>query len=103
HPKFKLAPRRYGPFKIIAKLRTLAYKLQIPQHWKIHPVFHATMLTRYKETEARGGDFARPLPEILNNEEHYEVEIIVDSKKHGWGTKYLVKWMGYPKADNTWE
>ncbi|ETW82507.1 hypothetical protein HETIRDRAFT_450354 [Heterobasidion irregulare TC 32-1] len=61
------------------------------------------MLTPYKETEAHGKNFARPLPEVLNDEEHYEVEEIVDSKKQGWGTKYLVKWMGYPEADDTWE
>ena len=103
HPKFKLAPRRYGPFKILAKIGTLAYRLQIPQHWKIHPVFHAATLTKYKETEAHGENFARPLPEVLNDEEHYEVEMIVDSKRQGRGTKYLVKWAGYPEADNTWE
>ena len=32
HPKFKLAPRRYGPFKILAQVGSLAYKLEIPDH-----------------------------------------------------------------------
>ncbi|ETW82508.1 hypothetical protein HETIRDRAFT_450355 [Heterobasidion irregulare TC 32-1] len=32
YPKFKLAPRRYSPFKILAKIEELAYKLQIPPH-----------------------------------------------------------------------
>ncbi|ETW78644.1 hypothetical protein HETIRDRAFT_247626, partial [Heterobasidion irregulare TC 32-1] len=103
HPKFKLAPRRYGPFKILGKVGTLAYKLQIPPQWKIHPVFHAAVLTKYRETEAHGENFARPIPEVLNDEEHYEVEMIMDSKRQGRGTKYLVKWMGYPESDNTWE
>ncbi|ETW85290.1 hypothetical protein HETIRDRAFT_43394, partial [Heterobasidion irregulare TC 32-1] len=56
-----------------------------------HPVFHATMLTKYRETKAHGENFARPLPEVLNNKEHYKVETIVDLKKQGWGIKYLVK------------
>ena len=70
HPKFKLAPRRYGPFKILAKVGSLAYKLQILNHWKIHPVFHATMLTKYRETEAHRTNFIKPPPEVLNDEEH---------------------------------
>ena len=103
HPKFKLAPRRYGPFKILAQVGSLAYKLEIPDHWRIHPVFHATMLKEYVEMEEHGPNFPKPPPEVLNDEEHYEVEAVLDSKRHGRGTKYLVKWEGYPEADNTWE
>ena len=103
HPKAKLAPRRYGPFKVKGKVGTLAYRLEIPQQWKIHPVFHASMLTEYHETTAHGKNFPKPPPEILNEEEHFEVEAVLDSKRHGRGTKYLVKWVGYPEADNSWE
>ena len=103
HPKFKLAPRRYGPFKILAQVRSLAYKLEIPNHWRIHPVFHTSMINEYMEMEEHGPNFLKPPPEVLNDKEHYEVEAVLDSKKQGRGTKYLVKWEGYPEADNTWE
>ena len=53
--------------------------------------------------EAHGKNYSRPSPEILNKEEHYEVEAILDSKCQGQGTKYLVKWVRYPEVDNTWE
>ena len=66
-------------------------------------MFHASVLTKYRETKAHGENFQRPAPEILNEEEHYEVEAILDSRCQGRGTKYLVKWVGYPEADNTWE
>ena len=80
HLKFKLAPRQYGPFKILEKVGSLAYKLKTPKYWKIHLVFHATMLTKYKEMEAHGVNFIKPPLEVLNDEEHYEVEAILDSK-----------------------
>jgi hypothetical protein len=32
----------------------------------------------------------------------YNVESIVDKKKVGHLTKYLVKWQGYPNSENTW-
>ena len=80
HLKFKLAPRQYGPFKILEKVGSLAYKLKTPKYWKIHLVFHATMLTKYKEMEAHRVNFIKLLLEVLNDEEHYEVEAILDSK-----------------------
>ena len=80
HLKFKLGPRQYGPFKILEKVGSLAYKLKTPKYWKIHLVFHVTMLTKYKEMEAHGVNFIKPPLEVLNDEEHYEVEAILDSK-----------------------
>ena len=81
----------------------LAYRVKIPDQWKIHLVFHATLLTEYKEMELHGPNFLKPPPEVVNNEEHYDVEAILDSKRQGRGTKYLIKWEGYLEADNTWE
>lgn len=33
----------------------------------------------------------------------YEVEAIVDSKVKNGKRYYLVKWVGWPESDNTWE
>ena len=43
NPKF--APKREGPFKIMKVLSSTSYQLQIPGSWKIHPVFHSSLLT----------------------------------------------------------
>ena len=61
------------------------------------------MLTKYWEMEVHGKNYSKPPPEVLNEEEYYEVETILDSKWQGWGTKYLIKWEGYLEVDNTWE
>src|SRR5258708_7287972 len=76
----KLLPRRYGPSKIIERIRTVAYKLDLPSSMKIHNVFHINLLLPYKETEAYGRPFTHSPLIIDNNEEKYEIESIRDAK-----------------------
>ena len=42
-------------------------------------------------------------PEIIEGEEVFEVEQILDSKKIGCQIHYLIKWHHYNHSDNTWE
>ena len=79
----KLAPWRHGPFKIIKEISPVAYQLDLPHQWLIHPVFHASLLTAYKETETHGPNFSRPPPDLVGGEEQYEVEAIKNHRRHG--------------------
>jgi hypothetical protein len=103
-PTAKLAPRQHGPFKVIQVMSAVNYRLELPTQWSIHPVFHIDLLTPYKETIMHGPNFTRPAPELIDGEEEYSVENILDSRRFGRGRRlqYLVKWEGYPDADNMW-
>ncbi len=79
HPTAKLAPKRYGPFPITKVLGPVTYQLRLPEQWNIHPMFHVDLLTPYKETEFHGRNFKQPLPDLINGEEEYKVEWIIDS------------------------
>ena len=105
YPTSKLAPKRYGPFPIKKVLSQVSYELDLPSRWKIHPVIHANLLTPYKETVLHGPNFTRPLPELIDGEEEYEVEQVLDSRRQGRGRKlhFLIKWKGFPMSDSTWE
>jgi len=105
HQKTKLNPKRYGPFKIIKTISSVAYQLQLPLSWKIHPVFHASLLSPYSETPSHGPNFSRPPPDLIDGEAEYEVELIKSHRRHGRSRtlQYLIKWKGYPESDNTWE
>jgi len=58
HQKTKLNPKRYGPFKIIKAISSVAYQLQLPPSWKIHPVFHMSLLLPYSETPSHSPNFS---------------------------------------------
>jgi hypothetical protein len=82
----------------------ITYQLTLPTTWKIHDVFHVDLLTPYVETDFHGPNYTRPPPDLINDEEEYEVEQVLSSRRHGRGRKvqYLVKWKGYPDSDNEW-
>ena len=45
----KMAPKREGPFEIEEVPGPVTYQLKLPKSWKIHKVFHATLLRPYRE------------------------------------------------------
>ena len=107
YPSAKLAPKRLGPYKILEKVGSTSYRLDIPDSWKIHDVFHGSLLKTYVENEEHGPNYTRPDAELVDEEEEYEVEVIIDSKidhrfRREEQLQYLVKWKGYPDSDNQW-
>ena len=79
----KLAPRHHGPFQITREISLVAYQLKLPRAWTIHNVFHSSLLTPYKETLEHRAQFQHPPPELIDNEEEYEVEDIINHRHHG--------------------
>jgi len=51
YPNRKLAPKWKGPFTITEVLGPVTYRLKLPIGWKIHPVFHAGLLTPYRQND----------------------------------------------------
>jgi hypothetical protein len=103
YPSRKLSPKREGPFTIQEVLGPLTYKLELPPQWKVHPVFHASLLTPFQENEAHGKNFLEPPPDVIDGQEEYEVESILAHKPKIKPRLYLVSWKGYPSASNSWE
>ena len=105
HQATKLNPKCYGPFRVVKEISPVVYQLQLPPSWNIHPMFHASLLSPYCKTPSHGPNFSRLPPNLINDEEEYEVEQIkvhrnFSKLKH---LQYLIKWKGYPESDNTWE
>ena len=82
----------------------MTYQLTLPATWKLHPVFHTDLLTPYQETPFHGRNYVRPPPDLVANQEEYEVEKVLDVRHYGRKKtrQYLVKWKGYPDSDNEW-
>ena len=42
----KLSPKYYGLYKVLQKIGTMAYKLELPAASQLHPVFHVSCLMK---------------------------------------------------------
>jgi hypothetical protein len=97
----KLSPCYLGPYEILQKYGS-AYKLKIPATWKIHDVFHVSLLKEDPPaSELRKPEPPPPDPVLIDGNEEFEVETILDDHLYYHARQYLVKWKGYP--DPTWE
>src|SRR6267142_4906783 len=67
HPFVKLCPKQFGPFQITETLGSVTYRLNLPEKWKIHNTFHATLLSPYVETEEYGVNFTELPPDPIRN------------------------------------
>jgi Chromo (CHRromatin Organisation MOdifier) domain len=61
------------------------------------------LLKPYIETKVYGENFPRPIPDILDGEEVYNMETILKHQRRGQSYQYLIKWEGYPISKALWE
>jgi hypothetical protein len=105
-PKF--AAKYFGPFVIKRVVNANAYELDLPSRLRIHPVFNISRLKSYQDSSSfpsRPSSVTRPPPEIAleDGAEKYEVESILAARGAGARAQFLVKWLGYPEWEATWE
>lgn len=107
HLSHKLASPYIGPYKIVKKVGEEAYRLKLPKEMRrVHSTFHTKLLKKYFEDPSRGQSI-RPAPELVDGEEEWEVETILNARLRNYRNQrkkeYLIKWKGYPLQEATWE
>jgi hypothetical protein len=101
----KLSYKYFGPYKIVAKIGKVAYKLELPTTTKIHDVFHVSQLKRFvPENTAVSTD----LPvHIQLDSQNLEPEEIMERRLCKKGSaahvQIKVKWTALPLSQATWE
>jgi len=101
----KLSSKRVGPFMIKELIGKNALRLDLPEHFKIHPVVHVIHTMPFKEQpeDIRQEVAPRPEPIPTIQGEEYIVEKILGHRKKGRGYQFLTLWKGYPNHDATWQ
>ena len=93
----KFEAKIFGLFEILYSVGKQAYKLELPKRWKIHNVFHVSLLEQKTIRQGQVGKKVIKLEFEVNNSEKYKVEAIWDStvyankvKVHLPGLNYLI-------------
>ena len=102
-PSRKLSAKQTGPFIIIQVVSSVAFCLKLPKQWKIHNVFHASLLSSYRETPEHSPNFPQPPPELIETEEEYKRNKIINHQDTTTRRQYLIHWKGYSDANQTWK
>ena len=95
-PSKKLDHKRIGPYRVTELVGSgSAYRLDLPASMRIHDVFHSSLLRLAAEDPLPGQHNDPPPPVVVNGEEEWEVDDILDAKKHGRRVLFRVKWKSY--------
>jgi hypothetical protein len=104
-----LAPRWYGPFKIIQMIGKRAYRLQLPEGTLLHDVFHVNQLKKHI------GPTAVPNPRLplvtpTGKIKTFPLNILqrrqVPRKEGNYDVavpQWLIQWEGLDETEATWE
>ena len=77
--------------------------MTLPAYWKnIHTVWNVSKLHPYNE-DSKNPNHPQPPPDVIEGEPEWEVEQILDSKFAHGSLKFLVKWLGWPNSENSWQ
>ncbi|KAH8950410.1 hypothetical protein BDL97_10G084000 [Sphagnum fallax] len=89
---WKFDRNSYGLFKIAKLVGLVACQLKLPPQFKIHNVFHVSLLEPYHENQIPERHRKRPAPVEIEGQEEFEVQEVLDSKK-----------IRYPPFEAIWE
>ena len=107
----KLKTKSLCFFRVLYLIGKQAYKLKLPKKWKIHNVFHVSLLEQDTTKKGQVNYTQLDFEFKASHDEEYKVDGIWNSAIYAkkWttgqlpGLYYLVLWKSYSKEENTWE
>ena len=103
----KLRSKFVGPFRITECIGSQSYRLDLPSTWRVHNVFHVSLLKHWREDMYR----RYPAPEPTRVEEEDDQDVYEVEKFLRWRYRktqnrkkreFLVLWKGYPIEEASW-
>ena len=87
----KLSPKYYGPYKVLQKIGTMAYKVELSASSRVHPVFHVSCIKKVIGDKILGQTI---LPEL--DEEGkiiLDPEVITETRIHQLRNRSISKYL----------
>ena len=100
----KLSAKYYGPYKVIARVGSVAYTLELPPDAKVHSTFHVSQLKKHVGTALT--QYQLPLMDaegVIAKEPVAILDRRMNKKRGRLCTEVLVKWSNCFPEDATWE
>ena len=102
HGTPKLMPRWIGPYEVLERIGTVAFKLDLLLDMQKYPVFHVSLLQPWISS----GRLQPPPPRLLpDGHTVWTVDRIIDhrvgARKNLW--EFLIRWEGYGEGNDSWE
>jgi len=98
----KLTECFVGLYKVKGIISSNAIELELPNSIKIHPVVNVSRVQLYK-SQIKEQKKIPPKLVIIEGEEEFEVEKILNKRTVRGKKKFLVRWKGYIAGEDTWE
>lgn len=101
-PSDKLDHRRLGPYRILAKVKTSSYLLDLPSYLsRLHPVFNVSLLEPYTDPSTFH-PHSESQPFTLAEDPDLSIHSLLDCRKLGHRYEYLVRWKDQPDYEDSW-
>lgn len=105
HRCLKLHSKYYGPFRILERIGTAAYKLLLPEGCQLHNVFHVSQLKQHI------GPQVVPSKDLPLIDEKGTIRVAPASilqsrmipRNNEPVVQWLIHWVNLPKSETTWE
>ena len=96
----KLTEHFVGPYKVKGIISSNMIELELPKSIKIYPVVNVSRVRLYKP-QIEGQKGIPPKLVIIEGEEEFEVEKILNKRLVRGKEKFLVRWKGYMAEEDT--
>ena len=98
----KLTEYFVDPYKVKEIISSNAIELELPKSIRIHPVVNISRVRLYKP-QVEGQKKIPPKLVIIEGEEEFEVEKILNKRTIRGKEKFLVQWKRYMAEEDIWE
>jgi len=98
----KLTEHFVGPYKVKGIVSSNTIELELPKSIKIHPVVNVSRVQLYK-LQVEGQKKILPKQVIIEGEEEFKIEKILNKRTVRGKEKFLVRWKEYMAEEDTWE